>query len=89
MHESPAFDAQDRIYCVPWCRRDKFTNRLIVDKATWREAFDHKAFHSQVVQGSASGVHGRPHWAEAYRAVSSCLVARGLIGHFDKESTPP
>lgn len=31
----------------------------------------------------------RPRWAEAYRAVSSCLVARGLIGHFDKESTGP
>lgn len=31
----------------------------------------------------------RPHWAEAYRAVSSCLVARGLIGHFDKEWTGP
>jgi len=58
VHESPAFDAQDRIYCVPWCRRDKFTNRLIVDKATWREAFDHEAFHSRLAQGSASGVHG-------------------------------
>lgn len=31
----------------------------------------------------------RPHGVEAYRLVSSCLLARGLIGHFDKESTQP
>lgn len=55
---SPDFDTQDRIYCVPWFRRDKFTNRRYVDKATWREAFDHEAFHPAAVQGRASRIHG-------------------------------
>jgi hypothetical protein len=58
LHESPVFGTQDRIYCVPWCRRDKFTNRRYVDKATWREAFDHEAFHSWAAQGSAPRAHG-------------------------------
>lgn len=49
---------QDRIYCVPWSRRDKFTNRRYVDKATWREAFDHEGFHSAAVQGSAPRLDG-------------------------------
>ncbi|GAA3851949.1 hypothetical protein GCM10022207_12980 [Streptomyces lannensis] len=53
LHESPAVDSHDRIYCVPWCRRDQFTIRHIVDMATWREAFDHEALHSWAVQGSA------------------------------------
>ncbi|GGY21974.1 hypothetical protein GCM10010331_62820 [Streptomyces xanthochromogenes] len=46
LHESPAFDTHDRIYCVPWRRRDKSGTQRYVDKATWREAFDHEAFHS-------------------------------------------
>lgn len=58
LHESPVFGTQDRIYCVPWCRRDKFTNRRYVDKATWREAFDHEAFHSSAAQGSAPRARG-------------------------------
>ncbi|GGT91781.1 hypothetical protein GCM10010272_40790 [Streptomyces lateritius] len=58
LHETPVFDTHDRIYCVPWRRRDKFSIRHIVDKATWREAFDHEAFHSGAAQGSAPCAHG-------------------------------
>src|SRR5690242_4117926 len=53
LHESPAVRRQDRIYCVPCCRRDQFVIRQIVDLATWRKAFDHEALHSWAVQGSA------------------------------------
>lgn len=73
---SPDFDAQDRIYCVPWCRRDKFTNRRYVDKATWRDAFDHEAFHPVDAQGSAPGVHGP--------SPSGGSVPRGLFLPGDK-----
>src|SRR6478609_218381 len=48
----------DRIYCVPWRRRDTFPHRHYVDKATWREAFDHEAFHWRAPQGSAHRDHG-------------------------------
>lgn len=58
LRESPVFGTQDRIYCVPRCRRDKLTNQHYVDKATWREAFDHEAFHSEAVQGSAPLIRG-------------------------------
>ncbi|GGU66403.1 hypothetical protein GCM10010498_24860 [Streptomyces cavourensis] len=44
-HVSPVPDFQDRIYCVAWSRRDTFPHRRYVDKETWREAFDHEAFH--------------------------------------------
>jgi hypothetical protein len=43
---SPPGVAQDRIYCVRWGCRGKFTTCRYVDMATWREAFDHEAFHS-------------------------------------------
>ncbi|GGQ21535.1 hypothetical protein GCM10010249_45370 [Streptomyces roseolilacinus] len=45
LHETPFSDSHDRIYCVPRRRNDKFRIRHYVDKATWREAFDHEAFH--------------------------------------------
>lgn len=52
-HVSPVSDFQDRIYCVAWSRRDTFPHQLNVDKETWREAFDHEAFHLRSAQGSA------------------------------------
>ncbi|GAA2957337.1 hypothetical protein GCM10010446_48150 [Streptomyces enissocaesilis] len=58
LHDSPAVYTHDRIYCVPWRRRDNFGIRHYVDKATWREAFDHEAFHSWAPQGSAPRSHG-------------------------------
>ncbi|GHG29789.1 hypothetical protein Shyd_22390 [Streptomyces hydrogenans] len=42
LHETPVFGTHDRIYCVPCRRRDKFSIRHIVDKATWREAIDRR-----------------------------------------------
>lgn len=39
-------------------KRDKLTNQDYVDKATWREAFDHEAFHSEAVQGSTPRIRG-------------------------------
>lgn len=43
---------QDRIYCVHWGCSGKFTTWLYVDMTTWREAFDHEAFHSPGLVGS-------------------------------------
>lgn len=43
----PVLGSKIETYCVPRRRNDAFPHRLNVDKATWREAFDHEAFHSR------------------------------------------
>ncbi|GGR35716.1 hypothetical protein GCM10010497_43140 [Streptomyces cinereoruber] len=57
LHETPVFGTHDRIYCVPWRRRDKFSIRWIVDKATWREAIDRGEARAEAPEGRAGVVN--------------------------------